>query len=541
MIVIFSPYPYETLRQDGMFRRIYNIDMLFANEERLYVYNEYQGSDYSIREPFYIADKTYVQLLDFRFAAHHIKLAEILNNASVIYAQTMIFSSTYLYPYYSSNKIITDAHGIAAEEERIVGRNQRGNYIEHFEANAVKNSRAVMVVTNAMKEFYKKTFNHQKDNFIYLPINVTEMVNIEKKHNERKKVVYAGGLHKWQNVEDMLQTVGELKDKYEFIFLTNEPDELRKISDRMGVSQYIKIDSVPHEQIKNYFESADFGFVLRDDIAVNNVAFPTKLVEYLAYKIIPIVKNPNIGDFAADKGKYILLEDFIAGKIPTDAEISDMQEYNYKLYLQIFEHYEQGKTKLLELIDKIKSENNRFSIIEKMPSTVQTSFLPLDIECMYNTDEKQEKRFIDIADFPYKYSINMENKHIKDIVFTVINKTFIAELPKIEVTSGQEKIEILPSNQDSLVMHNNDVYLEPMSYLKYNIDRTCSDITIYFNIKLYGPECNVVNNKIIKEEHISNQSEVLQSSLIEKFKYNCKKYGIKYTLKKTFSYIRGKL
>lgn len=53
-----------------------------------------------------------------------------------------------------------------------------------------------------------------------------------------------------------------------------------------------------------------YVFVLRDDILVNQVACPTKIVEYLNYGIIPIVLSENIGDFKELGYEYLSINDF---------------------------------------------------------------------------------------------------------------------------------------------------------------------------------------------------------------------------------------
>ena len=53
------------------------------------------------------------------------------------------------------------------------------------------------------------------------------------------------------------------------------------------------------------------GFVLRDDVLVNRVACPTKLLEYIQYGVLPIVLSDAIGDFKELGYKYIGLDDFV--------------------------------------------------------------------------------------------------------------------------------------------------------------------------------------------------------------------------------------
>ena len=70
-----------------------------------------------------------------------------------------------------------------------------------------------------------------------------------------------------------------------------------KFSDKNISLENVDIRGVKAEELANYYKKAHYGFVLRDDIPVNNVACPTKLVEYMNYGIIPIVLSDEIGDF----------------------------------------------------------------------------------------------------------------------------------------------------------------------------------------------------------------------------------------------------
>lgn len=56
-----------------------------------------------------------------------------------------------------------------------------------------------------------------------------------------------------------------------------------------------------------------YVFVLRDDILVNQVACPTKIVEYLNYGIKPIVLSEKIGDFKEYGYEYIFINQLDGG------------------------------------------------------------------------------------------------------------------------------------------------------------------------------------------------------------------------------------
>ena len=79
---------------------------------------------------------------------------------------------------------------------------------------------------------------------------------------------------------------------------------------------------------------------------VNRVACPTKLVEYLAAGILPILNTPNIGDFVRDGMAYISLEDFVSEKLPPREEKERLVEQNLKVVRTLEERYHQGRQQL---------------------------------------------------------------------------------------------------------------------------------------------------------------------------------------------------
>ena len=65
------------------------------------------------------------------------------------------------------------------------------------------------------------------------------------------------------------------------------------------------IKSVSPIELSSYYEISHYGFLLRDHHPLNNVACPTKAIEYLAFGITPIVLEENIGDFKQLGYEYI--------------------------------------------------------------------------------------------------------------------------------------------------------------------------------------------------------------------------------------------
>jgi hypothetical protein len=91
-----------------------------------------------------------------------------------------------------------------------------------------------------------------------------------------------------------------------YYILTGDADTFRGLLNKYNIPlESITLKSVKPEELSYYYKKCHYGFILRDDMVVNAVACPTKLVEYLYYGIIPIVKSPRIGDFSSRGYEYI--------------------------------------------------------------------------------------------------------------------------------------------------------------------------------------------------------------------------------------------
>ena len=99
--------------------------------------------------------------------------------------------------------------------------------------------------------------------------------------------IYSGGMHKWQRVEDSIEIFHKFYSVHRnsvLIILTLATDVAQRIIDEKysDIKQCIIIKSIPHNEVCGYLNAADAAFLLRDNIIMNSVAFPTKLAEYTA-------------------------------------------------------------------------------------------------------------------------------------------------------------------------------------------------------------------------------------------------------------------
>ena len=212
----------------------------------------------------------------------------------------------------------------------------------------------MIAVTEEMKlHMINKYKDKIKADFIIMPIyeeNICDFkkINDAKLINNQSIVVYAGGTQKWQLIPEMQKAMIDTSANVYFEICVPKPSEFFEI---WGDKTYIKnmtVESRTHGEVLKIYERSHYGFVLREDIAVNNVACPTKLVEYMENGIIPILSTPKIGDFYKMGMEFINLEDFINGRLPTESERTIMIEKNKLILKEYKQQYLNGKEKLLE-------------------------------------------------------------------------------------------------------------------------------------------------------------------------------------------------
>jgi glycosyltransferase involved in cell wall biosynthesis len=354
MILIFGPYPYPQQVRGGWLRRIAAIDRLFADRERAYVYpvDPLAAHDWRDYRPAIeqVAPGVTYHRLDLRFSHHHRHLAELVNEAEFVYAHTS-HSSQYLLPYYATGKIITDLHGIAPEEELLQGRPCRSAFFAAFEEAMVRQSAALVTVTRAMTEHLRRKYPGSDRPVIELPIveDFGDGVVAKRPARSRPVVVYVGGLQQWQNVDLMLRSVASCRERCEFRFYTDDTDGLRRLAGAHGVADAVRIATADPSELPAIYADADYGFVLRDDVTVNRVSCPTKLSEYLALGVVPIVTLVEIGDFATLGYRHVVLDELLHGRLPDHATATAMRMHNRTVFAALQQAFETGRQRLRQM------------------------------------------------------------------------------------------------------------------------------------------------------------------------------------------------
>jgi glycosyltransferase involved in cell wall biosynthesis len=195
-------------------------------------------------------------------------------------------------------------------------------------------------VSNQLEKKLKKKFGPRKiDVLPCLLTEVPELVPITI--SNEIKLLYLGGLSKWQKVDVVISTFKgllELDPRFNLTIVTSKPEEFRGMYP--NASDLIEVLSLRQEDVQKYISQFHFGFILREDIMVNNVASPIKFLEYLSAGVLPIYSS-GIGDYSS------LLDDMSLG-------VKHVNNLNriYENCLKVIENYSEQRNTAVDLAKK---------------------------------------------------------------------------------------------------------------------------------------------------------------------------------------------
>ncbi|KAF2334161.1 glycosyltransferase family protein [Flavobacterium ginsenosidimutans] len=355
-LLVLGPYPNQNNIKDGLVQRIKKIDKFMANEDRVYLQVSLKKFILPVKEKY--GEKVVFYQLNFILGWWFI-LYHVLTS-SKIYSHTIynLLWIKYFFPFINK-KIILDVHGAVPDEKRMEGDIKMADYYETFERKCFEKISTAIFVTEAMEKHYKtkySDFNFEAINFGIIPENLVgnyevdngkETEEIIKKIDLKESdilVIYSGGLHVWQNIDEMLDLItSKINDQnIVYLLLVNDKTNMIKKLNERSINKRIFVDSVLPDKLKYYYNLADYGFVLRDDNVVNRVANPTKLIEYLFYNITPIVKLQAIGDFEKYNYYKINKEEFLNNDLE-----KNLNQQNKEVVKKIFSTYNENQIKAL--------------------------------------------------------------------------------------------------------------------------------------------------------------------------------------------------
>lgn len=266
--------------------------------------------------------------------------------------------------------IILWQQGVMPEESYM--RNQskfRRRILYAIDKVALKSAKGVIMVSREMLRFYNEKNKSDYTSKVFIMPCFSAELNRESFTEEKyhyNVFTYVGGLSKWQCFNESLQLFKRIQNEVPTARLeiyTFNPDQARKAVEEYGIKD-VNIETVTNKELAERMKNVKFGFVLRGNSIVNNVATPTKLSAYMAAGVMPICTNA-IRDFAdvSKDMKYVVslgaidqkkIEDIDIGNIVklcnTEIKFNDV----LKEYGKLFENYYSKEAYINELSEFIK-------------------------------------------------------------------------------------------------------------------------------------------------------------------------------------------
>lgn len=220
--------------------------------------------------------------------------------------------------FFKKTQLVLDLHG-AAPEEYLYLHGTSSCVLENSEAYSVSIADKIICQSDKMKCHLVEKYGYKLDDICVFRcgvdinvfgINDSARLAIRKSLNIADNdivFVYAGGMHKWQNVGKALKYYLDFNSKYansKMLVLTNDIEGLNQIIDEErldGICSSLLVKSLPYSEVASYLNAADVSFLIRDNVVMNAVASPTKLAEYMACGL-PVISTFVAQNWVSEEG-----------------------------------------------------------------------------------------------------------------------------------------------------------------------------------------------------------------------------------------------
>ncbi len=126
---------------------------------------------------------------------------------------------------------------------------------------------------------------------------------------ERPVFVYAGSLARYQCIDETLEAfriAQSITPEASLMFLTSDQEKARTLVSRHGITN-VSVGYAEKDELPTILSQAKYGFVIRDDSAINRVSTPTKISTYIANGVIPVY-SPTIEAFSESARGIVRLQ-----------------------------------------------------------------------------------------------------------------------------------------------------------------------------------------------------------------------------------------
>lgn len=359
-VAIIAPYPGQDRFMDGWMSRIRTIDLALQQYPRVYV--DFQDWFPASSEPEIVASGE--GLLALRLnpqSKSHRELADsIFKTSKFIYVHTM-HQCEYALDYFDPDKMLVDIHGVVPEEELMLGSPERSEKFGQIEAAVFKQLKHAFVVTNTMKKHFSLKYPDARADLYHLPVydfdaaentkdNLPDIFAL-RRQKQKDMAIYAGGAQVWQCVDEMLSLMEDNHEINDYVIYSHDEALFSSLVSKHGLPATVFQGYSDKEKLKTAYKQSNFGFVLRKESTVNRVASPTKICDYCAAAVIPIVDFAGIGDFEDYGYSYIKSEDYRVGYIPDIETQFWMAKNNLRCMQRMEREFHSGIQLLQTLVD----------------------------------------------------------------------------------------------------------------------------------------------------------------------------------------------
>lgn len=325
MILFLSDHPINLPEHDGMAQRIAAIDRCFSGQPRSYLKVSLLRHLRGERQK---PDDGSVAVWRLNLFLHLLQIIRLILSASCLYCHS-IGNLLYVLPLLPLRPYLIDLHGLVSDEFLMAGRYLPFLRYRLAERIAIPRAAGLVVVSEAMMKLTTSRYPRLRCRYWVVPVfDDVWPSEPDLLQDDKPLLIYAGGAQVWQNVELMLSSYAQVQGRCRLRILTGE---IRAFQEKLAAFELdgaVELLTVPKQEVYQQYRQAVFGFILRDNLPVNRVACPTKLVEYLAAGLVPIVLQPEIGDFVHYGYAPLLLERLLHGELPDQSELEWMRQRN---------------------------------------------------------------------------------------------------------------------------------------------------------------------------------------------------------------------
>lgn len=240
--------------------------------------------------------------------------------------------------------------GVYPEERQLRGKGKIDfALMSLIERQALSNAEKVFMVSKAMLTHYEKKYRLKLSHKTFIMPCYNCSINkdaffVEQKY-DHPSFVYAGSLANWQCFDKTLllfKKINTIIPDAELYIYTKEKKKAEDVAKRLEIKNY-HIGYVKSDDLNDAIKRCKYGFIIRDDITVNNVASPTKLSNYLSAGIIPVVSDAIVlYQEIANESDYFVVENndesFVRSIINIEKKKIDPNSI-YRDYNNLFDKY----------------------------------------------------------------------------------------------------------------------------------------------------------------------------------------------------------